>query len=374
MALNTFKLGFIGGAPNSAVGYAHYVASRMDGAWDLQAGVFSRDTIINRQASQLYGVSKQRTYFDVDEMLKREKDKLDAIVILTPTDTHYKLVLNCLDQEIPVICEKALSLTGEETKHIRDTCYRKSGFLAVTYNYSGYPMIRELRSIIREGNLGDLLHIEAEMPQEGYMRVDENGNKLTPQDWRLKDGPIPTLHLDLAVHLHELIYYLTHLKPIEVVADQSSHGWFDVIDNASCLCRYTEGVKAHFWFSKCALGYRNGLRIRIFGTKASAEWYQANPEELLISYADGKRQILDRAAGAKTASDIRYQRFKPGHPAGFTEALANLYMDIYLALSKFKTSGKMASDEVYGADLALDGMLWLEAFSRSTLSQKWEFV
>ena len=369
---STLTLGFVGGAPNSAAGYAHFVAARMDHVWDLQAGAFSRNPETNRKAAQTYGVSDERTYSSLTELLQKEKGRLDAVALLTPTDVHYEMVLECLTAGMPVICEKALTLTSAEAEKIQQVCREKNGFLAVIYNYSGYPMVRELRQMIRDGVLGELLHVEAEMPQEGYIRTDKDGNKPMPQDWRLKDGPVPTLHLDLAVHLHELVHYLTGQKPLEVVADQASRGWFPVIDNASCLCRYSENIQAHFWFSKCALGHRNGMRLRIYGSKASAEWYQLNPEELLISYANGTREIFDRASGAQVASQQRYQRFKAGHPAGFNEALADLYMDIHTALQYYKKTGQQESDEVFDAGLAVDGMHWLDAMVRSCESGKWE--
>jgi predicted dehydrogenase len=195
-----------------------------------------------------------------------------------------------------------------------------------------------------------------------------------PQGWRKTDGPVPTLHLDLAVHLHELIHYLTGHKPLEVVADQDSRGWFPVVDNVNCLARYSGNVQGQFWFSKCALGHRNGLRLRIYGTKASAEWYQLNPEELLLSFADGRRQVFDRASNAKVASLPRYTRFKAGHPAGFNEALANLYFDIHVALSGYKINGKQESEEVFGADLAVEGLDFLEAMVRSCNSRRWEQI
>lgn len=367
-----FSLGFIGGALNSAAGYAHFTAARMDGLWDLVAGAFSRHEDINAETALSYGVQKLRTYPHLSALLENEEKRLDAVVLLTPTNIHYEMVLECLQAGMPVICEKALTLTCQEAMHLQDVCQQQKGFLTVIYNYSGYPMVRELRQMIRDGMLGDLLHFQVEMPQEGYIRTDVNGNKPQPQDWRLDDGPVPTLHLDLAIHLHELIYYLTARKPLEVVADQASYGWFDVVDHGSCLCRYSGNVRGQFWFSKCALGHRNGLRIRIYGTKAAAEWVQLNPEELLISHVDGRREIFDRASGAKTASQQRYQRFKVGHPAGFNEALANLYVDIHAALQHYKATGKQESDEIFGADLAIEGMQWLEAMVRSCKSGSWE--
>jgi predicted dehydrogenase len=368
------RLAFIGGAPNSAVGYAHFVASRMDGLWQLDTGLFSRKEDTNLKAAAVYGVEASSIYGSLESLLEGEVENLDAIALLTPTPLHHRMVMQCLEKGLPVICEKSLATNSLDAIKIQKFCKKNNGFLAVIYNYSGYPMVRELRSMIREGVLGEILHFQAEMPQEGFLRTDDKGNKPTPQVWRLQDGAVPTLHLDLAVHLHELVHYLTGLRPIEVISDQASRGWFSVVDNVNSLARYSQGVQGQFWFSKCALGHRNGLRLRIYGSKASAEWYQLNPEELLVSFVDGRRQIFDRASNAKVASLARYNRFKSGHPVGFNEALANLYMDIYDSLVKYKATGKQESDEVFGADLAVEGLLFLEAMVRSCYSQKWEAI
>ncbi len=372
--LNPLRLAFMGGAPNSAAGYAHFAASRPDRRWDLVAGCFSRQATLNAEAAKLYGVDDTRVYPDLDALLAKEAGRLDAVAILAPTPLHKEMVIKCLEAGVPVICEKSLSLTSTEARQIEEVREKNNGFLAVIYNYSGYPMVRELRRMIRAGELGDILHFQAEMPQEGYVRTDSAGNKPSVQEWRKKDGPVPILHLDLAVHLHELMHYLTGLESLEVVADQSSNGWFGVIDNVNCLCRYTQGVQGQVWFSKSALGHRNGLRLRIYGSKASAEWFQMNPEELFVSFADGRRTILDRGAGPAVASQPRYTRFKAGHPAGFIEALANLYVDIAAALERFQTTGRQDSEEVFGAPLAIRGMEWLEAMVRSCQSRQWEMV
>jgi predicted dehydrogenase len=214
------------------------------------------------------------------------------------------------------------------------------------------------------------------MPQEGFLRKDSKGNKPKPQEWRLTDNNIPMIHLDLAVHLHEIICYLTGLKPCEVISDQASKGFFgDVADNVECLAKYENDVRGHLWFSKSALGYRNGLAVEIFGTEASAKWMQSNPEELVISYADGRRTIIDRGYSSATVSNAeRYTRFKAGHPAGFIEAFANVYKDIALALADYKNTKTWHSDEVFGVDLIFDGMLFLEAMVNSVQSRKWERV
>jgi len=368
------KLAFVGGATNSAVGYAHFVASRLDRCWELVAGAFSTHQDVNRQAGQLYGVEEARVYENLEELLSREARNLDAITILTPTPLHARMAIRCLEAGVPVICEKSLAMTSKEAREVEAVRAAKKGFLAVIYNYSGYPMVRELRRMIRAGDLGDLLHFQVEMPQEGYLRTDSSGQKPVVQGWRLTDGPVPVIHLDLGVHLHELLDYLTGLEPMEVVAEQSSRGWFGVVDQVTCLCRYAGNLTGQVWFSKTALGHRNGLRIRLYGSKGSAEWFQGSPEELIFCLADGRRQVFDRGMGLSVASAPQYTRFKAGHPAGFIEALGNLYADIHQSLLKFQASGLQESQEVFGTSLAICGLEWLEAIARSAGTRQWERV
>jgi predicted dehydrogenase len=374
-ASQTLKLGFIGGSLNSAVGYAHFVSSAMDNRWQLVAGCFSKNPAVNREAAQAYGVSPDRTYGTWQDLVSAEKNHLDAVVILTPTPAHFEHVMACMRAGIPVICEKSLATNSAQATAIIGVRNELRAFLAVTYNYSGYPMLRELADRIAKGKLGKILHFQAEMPQEGFVRVDAQGNKPVPQSWRLSDGDIPTLHLDLAVHLHQIVYYLTGQKPVEVVSDQNHYGWFaGVVDNATCLCRYTGEVQGQLWFSKSALGHRNGLRIRIYGDQGSAEWYQLNPEELALSHVDGRREILDRASAVEVSNQRRYNRFKAGHPAGFIEAFGNLYCDIADGLQQYQRTGTWHSGEVFSADLALEGLHFLEAMVSSSKSQAWQTV
>ena len=373
--IKPLALGFIGGALQSAVGYAHYVSSAMDGRWRLQAGCFSRDHESNRATADAYGVTAQRTYDDWRTLLAAEAGRLNAIVVLTPTPTHCEIVSDCLRAGFPVICEKALGTSSAEIRQILDARDSSRGFLAVTFNYSGYPMVRELKQLIESGRLGRLLHFQAEMPQEGFVRVDAHGNKPCPQSWRLHDGQVPTIYLDLAVHLHHLLHFLLGRSPQAVVADQNSYGWFpEIVDNVGALCRYEDGVQGQIWFSKAALGQRNGLRLRIYGSEASAEWFQANPEEIQLAYADGRRETLDRAGRVEVTGLRRYNRFKAGHPAGFLEGFANLYSDIADCLHQFRETGEWQSGDVFGAELAQEGLEMLEAMVRSVSSGRWENV
>jgi predicted dehydrogenase len=266
-------------------------------------------------------------------------------------------------------------MNSEDALKIKKEVENNKGFLAVTYNYTGYPMLRELRNIIQSGEIGEILHFQAQMPQEGFIRVNKNGEKPKPQEWRLQDETIPTIYLDLCSHLHEIIYYLINQKPTSVITDQATDGWFkNIIDNVNSLCRYGN-VQGQVWFSKSALGYRNGLSIKIFGAKGSVSWVQTNPEELELAFSDGTKRILDRASNEiKIADKQRYTRFKAGHPTGFIEAFANVYYDIYKAIIEYQETGKWNSNEVFGVDLALEGLLFLEAMVKSSQTKKWEDI
>ncbi|MCK7547017.1 Gfo/Idh/MocA family protein [Marinobacter koreensis] len=366
------SLAFIGGSIASAVGYTHNVASQMDHRWVLVAGCFSKRTVINQETGERWGVSPDRVYADWQTLLRKEKGRVDAVVVLTPTPSHAEIVKAALRAGFPVICEKALATSLEEVESIQQILKSTQGFLAVTYNYSGYPMLRELRQKIQAGDLGDIFQIIVEMPQEGFIRSGVCGELRKPQSWRLVDGGIPTIYLDLAVHLHHINYFLTGRHPVKVVSDQDSHGWFNgVVDNVSCLLRYEDGMQSQMWFSKSALGYRNGLRVRVFGRKASAEWVQTNPEELVLNHASGQRELLDRGGNVYLASDRRYERFKAGHPAGFVEAFANLYVDMADSLELFNKGEALESDYVFGLETALGGAQLLEAIVESALDQKW---
>ena len=369
------RLGFIGGSLDSAVGYAHFASCKMDNKWTLVSGCFSTDAHNNQESAQAYGIPSDRVYEDWQTMLQKECGKIDAVVILTPTPTHFEMVATCLEKGFSVICEKALATNSDEVQKLIKIRDDNKGFLAVTYNYSGYPIVRELRNKIQKGSLGTILHFQAEMPQEGFIRLDAQGNQPIPQSWRLVDGHIPTIHLDLAVHLHQMVHYLIGQTPLELVSDQSHYGWFSgIVDNVSCLCRYTGGVQGQFWFSKSALGHRNGLRFRIYGSEGSAEWFQGDPEEMVLSYRDGRREMVDRASMVEVANLQRYNRFKAGHPAGFIESFANVYNDIADCLHQSKKQGQWCSENVFGAELARDGLRFLEAMTLSANSKSWQKI
>jgi predicted dehydrogenase len=368
------RVAFLGGAYASAVGRVHRTAVEMDQRFELVAGCFSRHAEANRDAALRYGLDPACIHGSLDELLGRQVGRIDAIVILTPTDQHAPQVLRCLDAGLPVICEKALASNGDEVATIRDRLLRHSGFLAVTYNYTGYPMFRELKRMVAEGRLGRIEQIHVEMPQDGFGRVGGDGAPLVPQDWRLRDGRVPTISLDLGVHLHMMVRFLTAAQPLEVVATSASYGNFrQVVDNVSCLAHYSDDLNCCIWYSKTAFGYRNGLKVRVFGENGAAEWLQENPEYLQLTDRRGTKFIIDRASGeVRVANQDRYSRFKVGHPSGFIEAFANYYYDAADALTAHLAGdNSWSSPYVFGVDEALQGTRMLEAIADSSARRCW---
>lgn len=366
MMKKALKIGFIGGGLNSAIGLTHSIACQMDGHFKLAAGCFSRDKAQNQQTGLAWGVEPARIYAQPAEFLAQEKDRLDAVAILTPTPGHRDIINACLQAKLPVISEKAMVDNYQSALVVLACQQHQQGKLFVTYNYSGYPMVRELQKRVQRGDFGTVQQVMVEMPQEGFARHNREGQVAQPQSWRQRDGELPTVSLDLGVHVHQLVDFITGDSAADVYAVHSTFASIpEVVDTVHIISRYRSGMICNYWYGKAALGYRNGLRIRIMGSKGSAEWLQLDPEFLHLSDVKGNRMIIDRTATDNiVANQARYCRFKAGHPAGFIEAFANYYADIAAALRN------EASEYAIDAQVATAGLKFLEAASLSARTQQ----
>lgn len=366
-------IGFIGGGLSSTIGQIHFGACQLDARWKLVSGFFSRQSEINHKTAEAWNVPKDRLYESWQSFLAEEKNNLDAVAVLTPTPEHLDIVSALLNAKIPVICEKPLVSSLKEAESI-DKCFQKSpNFMAVTYNYSGYPLVRELRELVRNGELGHLLQLQFEMPQEAFIRLSAAKEKtVSPKSWRLKDGEIPTISLDLGVHLHHLAYFITGKEPVRVMAEFSNYSQYSgLVDDIMMWLAYKDGMKGSFWMSKTAIGNRNGLKLRLYGDKGSAEWIQMRPEELQISYSDGRLTTIDRASKTFICEELRYNRYKAGHPSGFIEAFANLYYDIADALIEYRSRGAHNNPYVFGIEHSIRGLQIFSAARKSYNDSCW---
>jgi len=365
-----YKLALIGGSINSIAGYPHFIASQMDKRFEVTAGVFSRNRDINEQTAKRWHVKK--LYDNYQDLIQKEKSNVDAIVILTPTPKHLEIVLALLKENIPIICEKPLANSKEEIHEIEKVYKEDEHFLVITNNYSAYPMIRELQERIKNSELGKVLQIRLKMPQESFLRAPKSIKY--PQKWRLTDGFIPMISLDLGAHLHHLAYFLLQEEPIQVSATYNSHSKYKVIDDVNILSEYESGIKSNMWLSKIALGNRNGLHIEVYGTDASASWHQENPEKLELSYTNGQTITIDRGSDINMIENQLYNRMTPGHPAGYIESFANLYNDIANSLDDYFQKNNYTNRYIYSLKHAKDGIDFLHSASLSNKSKKWESI
>lgn len=367
------KLGFIGGGLSSAIGAIHYSASRLDGHWELVTGTFSRNQNINFQTGHQWNVKKERIYGDWKDLILREKNNVDAFCVLTPTPSHVEALEELIINNVPIICEKSVTMDLSEIRKISTKIKKNNPFFVATFNYTGYPLIRELKQLIKEGILGNIQQIHIEMPQEGFVRPPEiAGKSAPPQSWRLKDGTIPTICLDLGVHLQSIVQFLTGQVPSETFAHFHNYSQYNgLIDYVKMLLKFESGMSGSFWMTKTAIGNRNGLDVRVFGDKASAHWHQLTPEELHINYINGRREIIDRGSECKIARQGRYSRMKAGHPAGFLEAFANYYADIASALRDYKKQGYWNSEYLFNIEHSESGLQLFEAAAISNKEKAW---
>ena len=370
--MNPIPIAFIGGSQLSAVGNTHRIASEMDNRFELVAGCFSRNPDVNQSTASNWGLSTDQAYQNWKSLLDSVDTNSTVIALLTPTPHHFEVLEAAISMGFRIICEKSVTSSLDEIRSLSAQIDKSRSSLHAVYNYTGYPMIRELREIVQSGILGKLLHCEVEMPQEGFLRRKADGTEIQPQEWRRYDDFIPTVSLDLGIHVVNLFRFVTGERIEKVVGHYQSRGNVpDVVDNVSALAECSNDLTADFRFGKTSLGKSNGLSVNIYGSEGSASWIQIDPEYLRLSDCFGTTKKLHRGSVSCMLAHLdRYNRFKAGHPSGFLEAFSNHYFDIADELEGLVK----ASEFTFSANDAMTDMAVLHALSESVQSKKWTVV
>jgi len=324
----------LGGGVNSAVGRVHRCAlSLCEREIIILNGVFSRTESIQDESHRLWNARDKVTHKVAESLLHEYKASAKNIIVLVllPSPDHFDKVILALSLGYSVICEKPGCTSHEQALIIRNYVTTNDCFFRTTFNYCGYPMLREIRSMLDSSRIGELRQVRIEMPQEGLVRPPlVQGAKQAPQKWRLSDGAIPTVCLDLGVHLYHMLVYLTGDQFDPVFSRFTNHtSYAKILDTMNTLFTgRSTAIEGSMWITKSAIGYRNGLQVKIFGTEGSLAWKQTESERIEYAPRRGHTQIIERGVDCVVAHQKRYERMKPGHPAGFIEAFSNLYMDI----------------------------------------------
>jgi predicted dehydrogenase len=368
------RLAFIGGGINSAIGRVHFIASQMDRKFEVIGGLFSRDLSVQKSTENYFKIDKPLTFKNLDDLVNK-KNEFDAVVLLTPTPTHFEFLNRIIQEDISIICEKAFVANMKESKLVLTMLRKHQVSNIVTFNYSGYPMVRLMQQMVLAGEIGKPVNIRISMPQEGFLKINPRTGEINlPQEWRQKDGEIPTVLLDLAVHCMHLGSFITNQNPSQVFARFKHHARVtSVIDDVEVLAEYPSEMLGSFWFTKSALGKQNGLTVEIYGSEGSISWLQETPNSVTFSNSFGEVRILKYGQNLPVINEPRYERFKPGHPSGFTEAFANLYWDAY-DLLKNNYVNDLNTDYVPGIQIAAKGMDILEAMVKSNETSTWRKV
>lgn len=359
----------IGGGINSAVGKAHISClNLLSNKFKIVGGVFSRDKDINLETARNIPLEKDQIFYSYEEMLLSFKSRSVMVIILSPTDQHFQHIKLALEMGFDILCEKAVTSSVMDCQNLIELEKKSKGKVYVMYNYLGYPMVNEMKK--RIPSLGKIHTVNIRMPQETFLRL-VNDQPLSPQDWRLKDNEgIKKISLDLGVHLHILIKYLLDERIKDVVSYVKSAGYFnEVVDDVNALLLGENDCIINMWYSKSAIGNRNGQAIEIYGKKGSLKWIQEYPEELYFATPDGEKKIIDLASPDLFLNGEEIETltsFKPGHPIGFIEAMRNYYQDIYDDLTH-----RSNSDKLFGLKEALEGLTLLKGIEKSSKERKW---
>jgi len=340
------RLGVVGGAPGSFIGGTHRQAARMDDRYELVAGALSSDPDKSRSQGRAIGLPSDRCYGSALEMIEAERkrpDAVDVVAIMTPNDSHFEYASAALRAGFDVICDKPMTNTLEDAEALHALALETGLVFCLTHNYTGYPMVRQAREMVRAGMLGTIRLVQVEYVQGGKAREVEPDPK-APRAWRfdpVRGGPSAVLG-DIGTHAHNLLRYVTGLEVGALAADIGAVvPGRRVHDFAGALLRLEGGARGSFWVTQAAAGVENCLRIRASGSLGTVEWMQEEPQKLSFKPLDGPAQVLTPNGPGCLPLAARSTRLVKGHPEGFPEAFANIYSDAAEAIAA-RRSGKPA--------------------------------
>ena len=329
------KMGMVGGGPGSFIGIIHYNASVLDGEIELVCGAFSSDPSKSKISGEKYYLPSARVYDSYTEMIEKEKllppeERMDFVCITTPNHVHFEPARLALENGFHVVSDKPLSFTSREAEELVKLTERTGLIFAVTHAYTGYPLVKEAREMIRRGDLGKIRKVVSEYPQ-GWLSTPLERDNNTQASWRTDPGKSGKSGCmgDIGTHALNLAEYVTGLRVEKICADLSTMVEGRALDDdGNILLRFDNGARGILYASQISAGEENGLRIRVYGEKGGIEWVQAEPNRLEVKWMDRPMEI--KKPGNGYMSDIaKYNtRMPAGHPEGLIEAFANIYRNV----------------------------------------------
>ncbi len=358
------RLAVIGGGPGSFIGAMHRQAARLDDRYELVAAALSSDAQKSIAAGHELGLQAERCYPDGLALLKAEAarnkiagDGADVVAIMTPNDSHFKFAFAGLTQGFDVICDKPMTNTLLEATQLHQRVNDTGLVFCLTHNYTGYPMVRQAKAMVANGELGDIRLVQVEYVQGGRASAG-SGKKAWKEDPQ-RGGPSLVMG-DIGTHAHNLLRFITGLEVSQVAAevgsivpDRITH------DFAGALLRLNNGARGSFWVTQAAAGVENALRIRVSGSLGSLEWQQECPQALTFKPLGAPSQNRTPNGPGTLPLAARSSRIVAGHPEGFHEGFANLYSDAAETIAA-RRSGQATDPLALHFPNALDGLLGVQ--------------
>jgi len=378
------RMGMVGGGKDAFIGAIHRVAANMDGLIEIVCGALSINPDVAIESGRMLFLPENRTYTTFQEMMEKESmlpedRRMDFVTIVTPNYAHFAPAMLALEKGFHVVIDKPITFTLDEAKQLKAKLEATGLILLLTHTYSGYPMVKQAKQMVKEGLLGKIRKIYVEYPQGWLSRLSEQtGNQQAA--WRTdpaKSGKAGCMG-DIGTHAAHLAEYISGLKITQVCAD------LNIVlegrrldDDGSVLLKFDNGASGVLIASQVAAGEENALKIRVYGENGGLEWSQQEPNTLLVKWLDQPAQIL--RAGSNYADRLssfatNNSRTPGGHPEGYLEAFGNLYRNFALTLSA-RIDGTIPSPEALdfpSVDDGIRGMAFIENVVKSNQSnEKW---
>lgn len=378
LGANRIRLGMVGGGTGSFIGVVHRIAARLDDHFELVAGALSSTPEKSVQSGRELRLADDRIYSNFEEMAQAEKarpDGIQAVTIATPNHLHHAAAIAFIDAGIHIICDKPLTVSLEQALDLERRANEAGVVLVVTYNNTGYPMAREARAIIAEGRIGTLRSVQVEYAQDWLTdNIEAAGHKQA--SWRVdpaQTGPGACVG-DIGTHAFNLAGFISGLKLKSVLAEVSTLVPGRAMDDdVNVLLRYENGVRGSLWASQVAPGNENGLRVRVYGDKGGVEWSGESPNHLKVTEYGKPTVTITRGGYGSGASSRRVTRMPAGHPEGYLECFANIYLDAaeLIRAAIEKRAPDPAATVVPQVGSGIDAVRFVEAVIASGRTSSW---
>lgn len=368
------RLGMVGGGQGAFIGSVHRIAARIDDQFELVAGALASDPVRARASAKELGIADDRAYGSFEEMAKAEAaraDGIEAVSIVTPNHMHSPVAKAFLKAGIHVICDKPLTTTVAEAEELAALVGKSGKVFVVTHNYTGYPMVRQARAMVANGELGEIRLVHAEYLQDWLTeQLEASGHKQAA--WRTdptRSGAGGCIG-DIGTHAYNLACFVTGLELDELFAQLSTFVQGRRLDDdVQILLKWKGGAKGMLWASQVAVGNENDLTLRVYGSKGGLEWTQENPNQLWFTPYGRPKQLLTRGGAGALVEAGRVTRIPSGHPEGYLEGFATIYAEAARAIRAAETGRNQDPAVIFPTvEDGLAGVKFIDAAVRSSAS------